>query len=66
LVFVDANEYLVMANDVVTPSNLSVAPVEEEELEEAPFNVNVSQQLCDEDLFRRVVHTRIDRSAWDH
>jgi hypothetical protein len=33
LVFVDACEILVMVNDVVTPSNLSVAPVEQEKLE---------------------------------
>jgi hypothetical protein len=44
-----------MADDVVTPSNLSVAPVEEEELEEALFNVNVTQRLRDEDSFRKVV-----------
>jgi hypothetical protein len=54
-----------MADDVATPSNLPVAPVEEEELEEAPLNVIVSQQPCKEESFRRVVRTRIDRSAWD-
>jgi hypothetical protein len=32
-----------MADDVATPLNPLVAPVKQEELEEAPFNVNVSQ-----------------------
>jgi hypothetical protein len=41
-VFVDTNENLVMADDVVTPSNPLVSLVKKEELEEAPFNVNVS------------------------
>jgi hypothetical protein len=35
LVFVDASENLVMADDVVTPSNLGVSLVEKEKLEEA-------------------------------
>jgi hypothetical protein len=43
LIFVDAGQNLVMANDVVMPSNPSVAPIEKEELEETPLNVNVSQ-----------------------
>ncbi len=43
LVFVDASENLVMANDVATPSNPPIASVEKEELEEAPLDVNVSQ-----------------------
>jgi hypothetical protein len=36
LVFVDAGEILVMADDVVTLSNPPVAPVEQEEFEEVP------------------------------
>jgi hypothetical protein len=43
LVFVDAGENLVMVDDVATPLNPSVAPVEQEELEEVSFEVNVSQ-----------------------
>jgi hypothetical protein len=31
-----------MADDVTMPLNPLVSPVEQEELEEAPFNVNVS------------------------
>jgi len=54
-----------MADDVATLSNPPVAPVEQEELEEAPLNVIVSQQLHEEEPPRRVVRTRIDRSAWD-
>ncbi len=64
-VFVDAGEILVMADDVATPSNLPVAPVEQEELEEASLEVNVSQRPCEEEPSKRVVCTRIDRSAWD-
>jgi hypothetical protein len=43
LVFVDASEILVMVDDVVTPSNLPVALIEEEELEKSPLDVNVFQ-----------------------
>ncbi len=54
-----------MANDVVTPLDSPVAPVEKEELEEALFDVNVSQRSREEESSRRMVHTQIDRSAWD-
>jgi hypothetical protein len=65
LVFVDACEDLVMVDDVVTPSNLPIVLVEEEELEETLLDVNVSQRLCNEEPFERTVHTRVDRSTWD-
>jgi hypothetical protein len=65
LVFVDANEILVMADDVTMSSNPPVAPVEQEKLEKASLDVNVSQQSCEEKSSRRVVRTRVDRSAWD-
>ncbi len=55
-----------MADDVVTPSNPPIAPIEEEEFEEPPFDVNVSQQLREKKPFQRVVHTWIDHSMWDH
>jgi len=42
LVFIDAGENLVMADDVAKPSNPLVSLVEKEELEEAPLDVNVS------------------------
>ncbi len=54
-----------MANDVATPSNLPSSLVEKEELEEAPFDVNVSQWSREEEPSRRVVRTRVDRLAWD-
>jgi hypothetical protein len=41
LVFVDAGENLVMADDVVTPSNLPSSLVGKENLEEASLDVNV-------------------------
>ncbi len=51
-----------MADDVATPSNPLVAPVDKEELEEAPFEkvaleVNVSQWSREEEPSRRVVRT---------
>jgi len=65
LVFSDACENLIMANDVVTPSNPPVSLVEKEKLKEAPLDVNVFQQSCEEEPSRRVVCTRVNRSAWD-
>jgi hypothetical protein len=66
LVFVNACEDLVMADDVVTPLNPPVALVEEEELEETSLDVNVSQWLHDEELFKKMVCTQINRLAWEH
>jgi hypothetical protein len=54
-VFVDAGEILVMVNDVATPSNPSVALVEQEEFEEMTLDVNVSQWLREEEPSRQVV-----------
>ncbi len=61
---------LVMADDVAMPSNPLVAPVDKEELEEAPLEevaleVNVSQRSREEEPSRRVVRTWVVRSAWD-
>jgi hypothetical protein len=56
-VFVDAGKYSIMADDVVTPSNPPIMPIEEEELEETPLDMNVSQQLREEESSRRVVRT---------
>ncbi len=54
-----------MADDDTTPSNPPVAPVQQEELEEAPLDLNVSQRLREEEPPKRVVRTRVDRSVWD-
>jgi len=54
-----------MANDVATPLNPLVALVEEEELKEASLDVNVFQRPCEEEPSKRMVRTRVDRSAWD-
>jgi hypothetical protein len=59
LVFVDAGENLAMADDVVTPSNLLVLPVEKEELEGTPLDMNVSQWSCEEEPSKKMVRTRI-------
>jgi hypothetical protein len=52
LVFVDASESVVMADDVVTPLNPPVALVEQEELEEVLLDVNVSQRPCEKEPSR--------------
>jgi hypothetical protein len=64
-IFFYAGEILVMANDVTTPSNPSVTPMEQEELEEASLDVNVSQRSRKEEPSKRVVHTQVDCSTWD-
>jgi hypothetical protein len=64
--FVDACEHLVMADDVAMPSNPPVSVVEKEKLKEAPLNVKVSQWSREEESSKRMVRTRVNRSAWDH
>jgi hypothetical protein len=54
-----------MANDVVMPLNPPIVPVEEEELEEALLNVNVSQRSREKKLFRKMMRTRVNHSTWD-
>jgi hypothetical protein len=66
LVFVNAGENLVMADDVTTPSNPLVSLLEKEELEEAPLDMNVSQWLHEEEPSKIVVCIRINHLAWDH
>ncbi len=55
-----------MADDDATPSNPPVAPVQQEKLEEASLDLNVSQRSHEEEPPRRVVRTRVDCSVWDH
>ncbi len=54
-----------MADDDAMPSNPLVAPIQQEELEETPLDLNVSQRPHEEKPPRRVVRTRVDRSVWD-
>ncbi len=56
---------LVMADDDAMPSNPPVAPVQQEELEEAPLNLDVFQRPREEESPRRVVRTRVARLVWD-
>jgi len=65
LVFVDAGENVVMADDVAMPSNPPISLVKKEELEEAPLDVNVSQRSREEELSRKMLRTRIDCLTWD-
>jgi hypothetical protein len=64
--FVDVGKNLIMADDVATPLDSLVTPIEKEKLEEVSLDVNVSQQSREEELSRRMVRTRVDHSAWDH
>ncbi len=54
-----------MADDDATPSNPLVTPVQQEKLEEAPLDLNVSQRPREEEPSRRVVRTRAHHSIWD-
>jgi hypothetical protein len=59
-----------MADDVATPSNAPVAPVDKEEFEEVPFDevafeVNVFQRSREEEPSRRMVRTRVACLVWD-
>jgi hypothetical protein len=65
LVFVNADEILIMADDVTMPSNSLISLVEKEELEKAPFDVNISQRSREKKPSRKVVRTQVDCSAWD-
>ncbi len=58
LVFVDACEDSITANDVAMPLNPLVTPIKKEEFEKTSLDVNVSQWSCEEKLFRRMVHTK--------
>jgi hypothetical protein len=53
LVFVDASENLIMADDVTMPSNPLVSLIKKEELEEASLDVNVSQRSREEEPSRK-------------
>jgi len=54
-----------MADDDATPSNPLVAPIQQEKLEEAPLDLNVSQRSLEEEPPKRVVRTQVARSVWD-
>ncbi len=64
--FVDAGKNLVMADDVATPLNFLITPIEKEELEKVSLDVNVFQRSREEESSRRMVRTRVNHSAWDH
>jgi hypothetical protein len=54
-----------MADDVATPSNPPVAPVQQEELKEVALDLDVSQRSREKEPPRRVVRTRVTHSVWD-
>ncbi len=56
---------LVMADDDATPSIPPVAPVQQEELEKALLDLDVSQRPREEEPPKRVVRIQVARSVWD-
>jgi hypothetical protein len=56
---------LVMVDNDATPSNPPVALVQQEELEKAPLDLDVSQRPREKEPLRRVVRTRVVRLVWD-
>jgi hypothetical protein len=54
-----------MADDDTTPSIPPVVDVQQEKLEEAQLDLDVSQRPREEEPPRRVVRTRVARSVWD-
>ncbi len=54
-----------MADDDATPLIPPVAPIQQEELKEAPRDLDVSQRPREEEPPRRVVRIRVARSVWD-
>jgi hypothetical protein len=62
-IFVDACESLVMVDDVITLSNLLVAPVEKEEFEKTPLDVNVFQRSREKKPFKKVMRIQINHLA---
>jgi hypothetical protein len=65
LFFGDIGRNPIMADDATMSSNLLIMP-KQNELEEAPFDLNVSQRPCEEEPIRRVVRTKVAHSIWDH
>jgi len=55
LVFINASEDLIMVDDIVTPLNPQVEPLEKEDFKEAPLNMNVSQRSREKKPSRRMV-----------
>ncbi len=66
LVFIDTSEDSIMVDDVVIRLKFLVTLVEKEKLKQTSFEVNVSQQLCEEKLSKRMMHIQVHRLAWDH
>jgi len=65
LIFIDVGEDLIMVNDVDTPSNPLVVPIEEEKLEETSFDVNFYQWSNKKKLSKKMVRTQVNCLAWD-
>ncbi len=55
-----------MVDDATTSSFLPVMPIQDEKLEEAPIDMNVSQRLLKEELIGKVVHIQVVQLVWDH
>jgi hypothetical protein len=65
LVFIDVGEDSIMVDDATMPSTPPIVLVENEELEKAQLDMNVSQCSHEAKSSRKVVRTQVDQSAWD-
>jgi hypothetical protein len=65
LFFNDIGRNPIMADDATMSSNLLIVP-KRNELEEAPVDLKVSQQPCEKELIKKVVHTKVVHFVWDH
>jgi hypothetical protein len=65
LFFDDVGRNPIMEDDPTMSSNLLIVPKWYVELEETPFDLNVSQWPCKEKLIKKVVHTKMVHSVWD-
>jgi hypothetical protein len=57
LFFIDANKDQTIRDDAIMSSSLPIMPIQNEELEETPIYVNVSQRSHENKPIERVVHT---------
>jgi hypothetical protein len=59
LVFVNGGEDSIMVDDVVTPSNIPIASIEEKKFKETSLDMNVSRRLREEEPSKIVVRLEL-------
>jgi hypothetical protein len=66
LFFINVGGNIIMVDDVTTSSNPSSVPIQDDFFLKTPFNMNVFQQPCEEELIRSVMHTRMAKFVWNY